>query len=93
MIVNAKEIAQLQNEVATNDGYALPWTQSQIDALGEGMTAKPGLSYAMVQNHSLSLSGGGSIQNFYTSFGYFNQEDNPNSGYDDSRLEPTSIRR
>ena len=73
-LIDAKEFAQLQNEVATNDGTALPWTQAQIDALGEG-TDWQSLVYqnALVQNHNLSFSGGGSNTKFYTSFGYFDQ--------------------
>jgi TonB-linked SusC/RagA family outer membrane protein len=74
-LINSKEYAQLQNEVATNDGTALPWTQAQIDALGVG-TDWQSLVYrsALVQNHNLSFSGGVSNTKFYTSFGYFDQE-------------------
>ena len=73
-LVNAKEFAQLQNEVATNDGTNLPWTQTQIEALGEG-TDWQDLVYrnALVQNHNLSFSGGAKNTKFYTSFGYFDQ--------------------
>lgn len=73
-LINATEFAQLQNEVATNDGKSLPWTQSQIDGLGEG-TDWQDLVYrdALVQNHNLSFSGGANSTKFYTSFGYFDQ--------------------
>ncbi|MGV8094040.1 MAG: SusC/RagA family TonB-linked outer membrane protein [Mangrovibacterium sp.] len=73
-LINAKDFAQLQNEVATNDGNTLPWSQAQIDALGDG-TDWQDLVYrdALVQNHNLSFSGGANSTKFYTSFGYFDQ--------------------
>lgn len=74
-LVNASEFAQLQNEVATNDGKALPWTQAQIGELGKG-TDWQDLVYqdAGVQNHDLAVSGGSATTKYYTSFGYFDQK-------------------
>jgi len=74
-LINAAEFAQLQNEVATNDGTSLPWTPQEIDALGEG-TDWQDLVYrtAMVQSHDLSLSGGNEKTRYFSSFGYFNQD-------------------
>lgn len=74
-LINASEFAQLQNEVATNDGRPLPWTQQQIDGLGAG-TDWQDLVYrtALVQSHDLSLSGGNEKTRYFSSFGYFNQD-------------------
>jgi TonB-linked SusC/RagA family outer membrane protein len=73
-LINASEFAQLQNEVATNDGKELPWTASQISALGQG-TDWQDLVYrsAKVQNHDLAISGGSATTKYYTSFGFFDQ--------------------
>ncbi|MEX2592940.1 MAG: TonB-dependent receptor [Anditalea sp.] len=74
-LINASEFAQLQNEVAQNDGNPLPWTQEQINAFGEG-TDWQDLVYgsAPVQDHGLSISGGNEYTKYYSSFGYFNQQ-------------------
>lgn len=74
-LINASEFAQLQNEVAANDGKALPWTQTQINELGKG-TDWQDLVYgnAGVQNHDLAVSGGSTTTKYYTSFGYFDQK-------------------
>lgn len=74
-VINAQDFATLQNEVATNDGKPLPWTQTQINDLGEG-TDWQDLVYrkAPVQTHNLSLSGGNQDTKYFTSFGYFDQD-------------------
>ncbi len=74
-LIDATEFAQLQNEVATNDGKPLPWTQQQIDGLGAG-TDWQDLVYrsALVQSHDLSFSGGSERTRYFSSFGYFNQD-------------------
>ncbi|QQS95461.1 TonB-dependent receptor [Sphingobacterium spiritivorum] len=74
-VVNAIDFATLQNEVAANDGKPLPWTQAQINDLGEG-TDWQDLVYraAPVQTHNLSISGGNQDTKYFTSFGYFDQD-------------------
>lgn len=74
-LINAKEFAQLQNEVAANDGTALKWTPAQIDSLGNG-TDWQHIVYrpANVQNHDVSVSGGSANTKYYTSFGYYDQD-------------------
>lgn len=73
-LINAKDFAKLQNEVALNDNKQLPWTDQQIKDLAEG-TNWQDLVYrnALVQNHDLNLSGGNENTKYFTSFGYFNQ--------------------
>jgi TonB-linked SusC/RagA family outer membrane protein len=75
-LINAKEFASLQNEVATNANLPLKWTQSQIDSLSGKGTDWQDLVYgnARLQNHDLSFSGGSGGTKFYTSFGYYDQD-------------------
>ncbi len=75
-LISAQEFAKLQNEVATNDGTPLKWTQTQIDSFaGKGYDWQD-IVYrnALVQNHDLSVSGGSAGTKFYTSFGYYDQD-------------------
>lgn len=74
-LINAKEFAQLQNEVAKNDGKPMKWTDDQIAALGEGTDWQDEVyRTAPVQNHQISVSGGNENTKYYTSFGYFDQK-------------------
>ncbi len=74
-LLNAKEFAQLQNEVAANDGKPAKWTAAQIDSLGGGTDWQDEVYRpAPVQNHQLSVSGGNDFTRYYTSAGYFDQE-------------------
>jgi TonB-dependent starch-binding outer membrane protein SusC len=82
-VIDAQQFAQLQNEVAANDGQPQVWTAAQIQGLGSG-TDWQDLVYqnANVQDHNLSLSGATPDTKYYTSVGYFNQEGIiPNSGF------------
>lgn len=74
-LINAPEYAELQNEVAANDGNPLPWTSSQIDSLKGRGTDWQDIVYrpASVQNHDLAVSGGNGGTRYYTSFGHYNQ--------------------
>ncbi len=75
-LINAQEFAELQNEVAANDGTPSPWSQTQIDSLKGKGTDWQDLVYrpANVQNHDLSISGGSATTKYYTSFGYYDQD-------------------
>lgn len=75
-LVNAREFATLQNEVAQNDGTPLPWTAAQIDSLSNKGNDWQNLVYhkAPVQDHNISVSGGSETTKYFTSFGYFNQD-------------------
>ena len=82
-LIDASEYAQLQNEVTENDNASglnspakpLPWTQDQIDGLGQG-TDWQDLVYhsSPTQNHTISVGGNSENTRYYTSFGYFNQD-------------------
>ncbi len=75
-LINAQEFAQLQNEVAANDGAAQVWTPAQIDSLAGKGTDWQDLVYrnAPMQNHDISISGGNEGTRYYTSVGYFDQD-------------------
>ena len=83
-LIDAHDFAILQNEVAANDGTALPWTDSAINALGKGTDWQDEVyRTGAVQNHDISLKGGSTNTKYYTSFGYFSQDGIiRNSGFD-----------
>lgn len=75
-VINASEYAQLQNEVAANDGQPQKWTAGQIDSLrGKGVDWQD-LVYrnAPVQNHDIAMSGGNLGTKYYSSLGYYDQD-------------------
>lgn len=75
-LINASEFAQLQNEVAANEGMPAKWTDTQVDSLrGAGIDWQD-LVYrnAPVQNHDIAISGGSQGTKYYTSLGFYNQD-------------------
>jgi TonB-linked SusC/RagA family outer membrane protein len=74
-LINSPEYAELQNEAATNDGNALPWTAAQIDSLKGTGNDWQKLVYrpANEEDHDLSITGGNAKAKYYTSFGYYDQ--------------------
>lgn len=75
-LINAQEFAQLQNEVAANDGKPAVWTSAQIDSLAGKGTDWQDLVYlnAPMQSHDISVSGGIEGTRYYTSVGYYDQD-------------------
>lgn len=76
-MMNAKQFATYLNQVtaANAPSMALPFTQSQIDALGEGTDWQSELfRNAPISNYSLGLSGGNNDTRYYLSFNYFDQK-------------------
>lgn len=82
-ITNSAEYMTMLNTASANDGKALPYTQAQIDAYKNapaGSTEYPNfdaLDYwfqnATVQNHNLSIAGGGESNTYNVSFSYLDQ--------------------
>lgn len=73
-LMNAKEYAQFYNEQAANEAKAPHFTQAEIDAMGEGTDWQDvALRSAPIQNHSLSLTGGGENTRYAISLSNFNQ--------------------
>ncbi|HVI48536.1 MAG TPA: TonB-dependent receptor [Chitinophaga sp.] len=75
-LVNAREFATLQNEVAKNDNQPQPWTDTQVDSLSGKGNDWQDLVYhsAPVQDHNISVSGGSENTKYFTSFGYYDQK-------------------
>jgi TonB-linked SusC/RagA family outer membrane protein len=75
-LLNATEFAMLANEAAANEGAAtLPYTQSQIDAFGEGTDWQEEiLRSAPISNYQLTMTGGDETTQYAIAGGYFKQE-------------------
>lgn len=73
-LLNAMQYATLRNEASVNGGGSIVFSDPQ--ALGTGTDWQDALfnDNARIQNHELSISGGGEKSTFYTSFGYFDQQ-------------------
>ncbi|MBL0740013.1 TonB-dependent receptor [Chryseolinea sp. Jin1] len=73
-MMDATEYAKFYNEQAANDGLAPHFTQDQINGFGKGTDWQDvALQTAPIQNHSLSVSGGGDKTRFSISGSNFNQ--------------------
>jgi len=73
-MLNAKQYAIVANEWLKNEGHAPHWSQSEIEALGEGTdwwgeNIKP----TMIHNHVLTFSGGGENTAYSLALNYFDQ--------------------
>src|SRR5690606_34372075 len=73
-LLNAAEYATIRNEVSLNDGGGILFPDPA--SLGDGTDWQSTIfeNNAPIQNHELSISGGGEKSTFYTSFGYFGQD-------------------
>ncbi len=73
-VLNATEYATIRNEASLNDGGNIIYPNPA--SLGEGTDWQSAIfeNNAPIQNHELSISGGGEKSTFYTSFGYFGQD-------------------
>ena len=74
-MLNAKQFATLANVRAANDGVAPYFTQAQIDSFGVGTNWQDAIfRTSPIQNHSLTISGGGDKTTFSLSGNYINQQ-------------------
>ncbi|MDN5284926.1 MAG: TonB-dependent receptor [Mucilaginibacter sp.] len=82
-MMNATQFGQYLNAVATANKTALPFTQDQINNLGEGTNWQKELfRTAPITNANLSFSGGSDRTKYLLSFSYFDQKGIIiNSGY------------
>ena len=73
-LLNANQYATLINEQYVNGGKAPLFADP--NAFGQGTDWQSVIfnNDARIQNHELSVSGGNDVSNFYSSFGYFDQE-------------------
>ncbi|GGN05147.1 SusC/RagA family TonB-linked outer membrane protein [Dyadobacter beijingensis] len=75
VLTNAKDWALLKNDARANSGKAPYYTQSQLDALGEGTDwQNEAFRSAPIQNHQLSLTGGDDRTRYSISGNYFKQD-------------------
>ena len=74
-MLNAEQFATLANVRATDDGVTPYFTQAQIDSFGVGTNWQDVIfRTAPIQNHSLTVSGGGKNTTFSLSGNYINQQ-------------------
>lgn len=75
-LLNAREMAEIANERAINDGLAKPYfTPEEVAGFGEGTNwQKELLRSAPIQNHSLTFSGGTERLQYSVSGNYLNQQ-------------------
>src|SRR5690554_2525390 len=73
-LLNAMEYASLRNEQALADNNDIVF--ENVNSLGEGTDWQGQIfnNNALIQNHEVSISGGGEKSTFYSSFGFYDQE-------------------
>jgi TonB-linked SusC/RagA family outer membrane protein len=72
-LTDASQYAMLRNESVTNSGGVAPFTNPS--AFGTGTNWQNEIfTNSMIQNHNLSISGANDNANYYTSFGYLDQQ-------------------
>lgn len=93
-VLNAHEYMILMNEAQLNDGNALRYTAEQIASAGKGTDwQEETFNFdAPVQNHQVSVSGGGDRGNYFLSAGYYNQEGIVGGNYNKSNYERFTVR-
>lgn len=73
-LLDATQYATFINEQAANDGTAVVFQNPQSYGKGTDWQDLIFDNSAKVQNHEVSLSGGGDKYTFYSSFGYYDQD-------------------
>lgn len=83
-LMNATEYAKFYSEVAANEGWSIPFTQTEISTLGKGFDWQDFVFRdAMMQNHNVTVSGGNEKTQFSIGGSMFNQDGIiRGSGYD-----------
>jgi TonB-linked SusC/RagA family outer membrane protein len=72
-VTDGTQYETLRNEAATNDGGTAPFADPASAGAGTNWQNQI-FSNALVQNHSLSISGATDKADYYSSFGYFDQD-------------------
>lgn len=73
-VLNAREYAQFVNDANTNEGRPATYSQSQVDAFGQGTDWQDEIfRQAPMANYQLSISGGDERTQYAISGGYFKQ--------------------
>jgi TonB-linked SusC/RagA family outer membrane protein len=74
-LLNAREWAQLRNDISASIGAAPDFTAADIEALGEGADwQEAALRTGFTQNHQVSIAGGDDKTQYAVSGNYYDQE-------------------
>jgi TonB-dependent starch-binding outer membrane protein SusC len=73
-LANASQYATLRNESVTNDGGTAPFANPASFGTGTNWQNEIFSNSALIQDHNLSISGANDKANYYTSFGYLDQQ-------------------
>lgn len=75
-LLDAREYAMIWNEAYANDLRNVPFSSEMMAGMGAGTDWQEAIFHdnAPIQEHNISLSGGGERTLFHTSFSYLNQE-------------------
>lgn len=73
-LLNATEYATLRNEASVNDGNGIIYADPST--LGKGTDWQDAIfsNHSRIQNHEVSISGGGEKSTYFASFGLFDQQ-------------------
>jgi TonB-dependent starch-binding outer membrane protein SusC len=93
-VLDAKEYMVIMNESRLNDGNSLIYSQEEIANAGRGTDWQDETFNfdAPVENHQVSISGGNENNDYFVSFGYYNQEGIVGGDYGRSNYKRYSIR-
>lgn len=91
-MLDATQYATLINEMLLNDGSSPIYSNPQSYGKGTDWQDEVFNYDAPVQEHQVSISGGGDKGNYYLSFGYFNQEGIVGGNFNRSNYERYSLR-
>ncbi|QGY42562.1 SusC/RagA family TonB-linked outer membrane protein [Maribellus comscasis] len=74
-VLNASEYMQFMNDIYSDRGETLPYTEAEISAAGEGTDWQDEIfRTATVMNHQLAFSGSSNKTKYYASFNYLDQD-------------------
>jgi TonB-linked SusC/RagA family outer membrane protein len=73
-LTDASQYATLRNEALTNDGKTALFADPASLGTGTNWQDQIFSNNALIQNHNLSISGANDKANYYTSFGYLDQQ-------------------
>lgn len=74
-VLDATQYMQMINDISSDAGRTLPYTNEQIAAVGTGTDWQEELfRNALASNHQVSISGGSKQAKYYTSLGYLDQD-------------------
>lgn len=75
-VLNAQQYMSILNAIRKESGKDIIFTDAQMQAAGAGTNWQDQIfkNHALVQNHTLSISGGAEKSDYYVALNYFNQD-------------------